>query len=480
MQGEVKLTDFGLAKTLALDGGSNSGLLKGKLAYMAPEQVRGEPVGPAADVFALGAVLYELVSGRRLYPPDIALGDLLMRVNDARFEPLDVVAPGISPAVKALITRCLATSPADRPESGNALASALLGAAEDARLRATALEVADWLLPLANARRLVVERAADGTIVARKPSGSPQPGPVKDAPEPTPNLEATAAAGRPIRTPSPPVPARAAGTADTRAAPPAPGPTALEDTQLAAVPPRRSQTMRLDPADLPAAPSPQPPRGRSTQWLWLTAMVIGVGALAWSFWPPEAPDAPVSSPDLALRASSASLRVALPTSSDVVAAPLPSPMAAPDVTDTHQVDVELTRPVDETTFERRDPEPEVGRVERLTLSVLPESAPGAPPDLERLVRVGPHRDRVAVGGVINRTIQRDGITATFRVDVGRGSAAVNMQARPFVEVRLDGAPLGPTPARFSLRPGRHKVELIRPGLPPVVIPLVLRNGRDPE
>ncbi|MBT9557344.1 MAG: serine/threonine protein kinase, partial [Myxococcales bacterium] len=473
MQGEVKLTDFGLAKTLALDGGSNSGLLKGKLAYMAPEQVRGEPVGPAADIFALGAVLYELVSGRRLYPPDIALGDLLMRVNDARFEPLGAVAPALPEALITLISRCLSTSPQERPESGAALASSLLGAAEDARLRATALELAGWLRPLADARRLVVERKADGTVVARRTPGGDA---ATDSPEPRPVLEATAAAGQPIRSPVPSAPSRASGVEVTVAPPP----MVLEETQLAAVPPRRRQTMRLDPAELPVATLVPPPR-RPVPWLGLSVVVVALLAVIWFLWPKSPPGGVVPPPMTAMAGPTATTPVSALVNDGTETVALPSPADAPDVSSPSDADVALL--ADAPNSARRDAEPEVARLERLTLSVtalVPEVAPETAPDPERRVRIGPYRDRVAVGGVVSRTVTRDGITATFRIDVGRGAAKVSVQAVPFVEVRLDGAVVGPTPAHFTLRSGRHKVALVTSGLPPVIVPMALHGSREPE
>jgi serine/threonine protein kinase len=66
-EGVVKVLDFGLAK-VTQQGGPHTGRLRGKLAYMAPEQLRSEPLDRRADVFALGAVLWELICGQRLHP----------------------------------------------------------------------------------------------------------------------------------------------------------------------------------------------------------------------------------------------------------------------------------------------------------------------------------------------------------------------------------------------------------------------------
>jgi serine/threonine protein kinase len=122
-QGETKLTDFGLAKALAADPGSMSGMMKGKLGYMSPEQVQGAAITPQTDIFGLGAVLYELVSGRRLYPVSEGLAALVARATQARIDPLSTEdAPG---AVCEIIGRCLKKNPAERFSSADELASEL-------------------------------------------------------------------------------------------------------------------------------------------------------------------------------------------------------------------------------------------------------------------------------------------------------------------------------------------------------------------
>jgi serine/threonine-protein kinase len=70
LEGEVKLADFGIARAAGADELTSAGTIKGKLAYMAPEQARGEPVDARADVFGLGVVLWELCAGRRLFARD--------------------------------------------------------------------------------------------------------------------------------------------------------------------------------------------------------------------------------------------------------------------------------------------------------------------------------------------------------------------------------------------------------------------------
>ena len=66
-EGEVKLIDFGIAKAAGKASKTQAGILKGKFGYMSPEQVRGLPLDRRSDIFALGIVLYELLTGERLF-----------------------------------------------------------------------------------------------------------------------------------------------------------------------------------------------------------------------------------------------------------------------------------------------------------------------------------------------------------------------------------------------------------------------------
>src|SRR5207302_2769486 len=65
--GEVKLIDFGIAKSVGKASKTQAGILKGKFGYMSPEQVRGLPLDRRSDIFAVGIVLYELLTGERLF-----------------------------------------------------------------------------------------------------------------------------------------------------------------------------------------------------------------------------------------------------------------------------------------------------------------------------------------------------------------------------------------------------------------------------
>ncbi len=127
--GEVKLVDFGIAKATAHTRVTRSGTIKGKLAYMAPEQVRGEAIDRRADVFSLAVVAYELCTGRRCF---VAPGEfaLINRVAAGRYEAPSSVRPGFPAALEAIIARGLSVAVDDRFESARALQLAIEGFAE--------------------------------------------------------------------------------------------------------------------------------------------------------------------------------------------------------------------------------------------------------------------------------------------------------------------------------------------------------------
>ncbi|ACG71471.1 serine/threonine protein kinase [Anaeromyxobacter sp. K] len=119
--GEVKLMDFGIAKGAEDPSLTRVGMLVGSPSYMAPEVLAGDEGGPAADVWALGVTLYELVCGEK--PFRGANADELFRlVRRGRFRRVRSLAPGCPARVAAAIERCLARTPERRWKSAGALA----------------------------------------------------------------------------------------------------------------------------------------------------------------------------------------------------------------------------------------------------------------------------------------------------------------------------------------------------------------------
>ncbi len=128
VDGVSRITDFGVAKASARLTNTQAGQLKGKLAYMSPEQVKGGTVDRRADVFAAGTVLWEMLAGQRLFKAD-ADAETLFRVVAAEVPPLSPVDPTIPAEVDAVLRRGLSREPKDCFQTAADFADALERAA---------------------------------------------------------------------------------------------------------------------------------------------------------------------------------------------------------------------------------------------------------------------------------------------------------------------------------------------------------------
>jgi len=126
-RGRVRLTDFGLATTMA--SADREGEIAGTPAYMAPEQLAGEPLSVASDLYALGAVLYELFTGERLHKTDRLQDARAGRGASATSVALSTSGSGakLDPMIQRVIERCLEPEPKRRPQSAIVVAAALPG-----------------------------------------------------------------------------------------------------------------------------------------------------------------------------------------------------------------------------------------------------------------------------------------------------------------------------------------------------------------
>ena len=122
-EGAVKLTDFGIAK--ASNRASTAGMLKGKFAYMAPEQARGEPVDSRTDLFALGITLWELLTGARLFDGDSDVA-VLRAVQEREIRSPSAVNRAVDPALAEVVMTALQRDPARRFQNATELERRLL------------------------------------------------------------------------------------------------------------------------------------------------------------------------------------------------------------------------------------------------------------------------------------------------------------------------------------------------------------------
>jgi eukaryotic-like serine/threonine-protein kinase len=124
--GTVKLADFGIAKALHEQSSiTQVGSVLGTAAYLAPEQAHGEPAGPPADLYALGVVTYQLLSGRLPYEAQ-SLTELAFKQQRELPPPLHEVAPGVSPQLAAAVQRAMALEPGDRYAGAEEMRQALV------------------------------------------------------------------------------------------------------------------------------------------------------------------------------------------------------------------------------------------------------------------------------------------------------------------------------------------------------------------
>lgn len=230
------LMDFGLAKEVEDSGLTSVGAIMGTPDYMPPEAAEGRSEGPPTDIYSLGVVLYEALSGRLPFMGKSAISIIRQHI-DSQPPPLEALVPEIKPELAAVIHKCMAKLPSERYADCPALAAALWDLLPDQAL----LDVAEGRLPDTDAMPLehkhfgaaVVSSSAANAFKNRKTG-------------PNAALEKTLL----------PLPTTASAFGATQ--------TGIQKTEL-----------NFEPLD-----ANQPPaRGRSAQWLWALAGFAGVFAL---------------------------------------------------------------------------------------------------------------------------------------------------------------------------------------------------------
>jgi len=158
-EGTVKIADFGIARVIDAPTLTEAGTLLGTAAYISPEQSRGEPVTPATDVYAFGAVLYQMLTGR---PPFEGTDWLEVAAMHATHEPppISSLRPDAPPDLVIVAERALAKQARDRPADGNALVVMLR---EPSR---TAVETETQVLAPRRQRRIGIREVTIGGAFA--------------------------------------------------------------------------------------------------------------------------------------------------------------------------------------------------------------------------------------------------------------------------------------------------------------------------
>lgn len=158
--GTVKVADFGIARALAAVTITQPGTVLGTVQYLSPEQARGAPVGRASDLYALGAVLYEMLTGRVPFEGDTPIAIALKHLHDPPPRPR-AVQPGVPMRLEGIVVKAMAKRPEERYRSAREMATDLDGATTFWRdAVADDLEATRFDLPEETASRLRVGRTA--------------------------------------------------------------------------------------------------------------------------------------------------------------------------------------------------------------------------------------------------------------------------------------------------------------------------------
>jgi serine/threonine-protein kinase len=181
--GVVRVSDFGIAKALGRRTRTDSGVLKGKLGYMSPEQLRFREPDRRSDIFALGVVLFEMVAGRRLYSSSKD-GSAPLRILEEPVPDLGDERPDLPPKLVDLCFRMLAKDRVHRPETARDVAAELDAVTSELVAAEGRLEIGDFV-----SNRFVSEREARGEILNER----------LEHLEPMPTLAASSPEERPSR-----------------------------------------------------------------------------------------------------------------------------------------------------------------------------------------------------------------------------------------------------------------------------------------
>lgn len=172
--GDVKVLDFGIAKAATQMTKTATGELKGKFAYMSPEQVEGRPLDRRSDIFSLGIVLYEAATGRRLFRRKTQM-ETLRAVSAAEVESPLLYRPELPEEIEAIILRCLKHDPAERFQTAKEVQRQLLTFFHRVDGPLPEELIAERMRGLFSDRvlekRLMLQRLRDGSDVTHIPAG---------------------------------------------------------------------------------------------------------------------------------------------------------------------------------------------------------------------------------------------------------------------------------------------------------------------
>jgi serine/threonine-protein kinase len=452
--GTVKVVDFGIAKAANQMHRTRSGIVKGKVAYMPPEQLQNKPLDARTDIFALGVVLYELLSGQKPFDAESEVGMMQAILNEPSV-PITVRRADVPEPVCHILERALAKDRDARYGSCRELQADLerylYTAGEPVGARHIAQLVAQLIPPQDAARKALSQTRPPGSGASAQATPS-APSRTPSLPQTTAQLQDDAAAPT-QRTPAAggPVPAQ-------QLAPPPPvarrgtkrwllAATGLLATAVLSafvwrgfMPTEASAPAKTTPeaaasAPLAAAqpPPPEPPRE----------------AVA----PPAPPPAATSQPAQEAPAAPLAQAPTLVPSAPEPAAPAPATPARPKAKGPSPSRVEGSSP--RASFRVTSKVPGMIRVNGKPAGRTPGEVKGIAPGKVDVEVFDPQ-----AGFSKKQTFDlKAGDNGTLPFDIGKGS--LQIWVRPYATVFVDGKPLGQTPiAPIELFEGRHHIKLV--------------------
>jgi TonB family protein len=171
-EGDIKLCDFGIVKAVSKASKTQMGALKGKLQYMSPEQAWGRQVDARSDIFSLGTLLFEMLTGQRLFTGESEMS-VLDAVREGRIQAPRDLDPRVPLEVNALVLRALARESKDRYQSAGDLQREIDGILVSLKPQPTQRELAQYMQRLFGAEARPAGEAAKALPVAPAPVAAP-------------------------------------------------------------------------------------------------------------------------------------------------------------------------------------------------------------------------------------------------------------------------------------------------------------------
>ena len=183
-EGDIKLCDFGIAKAASKASHTQAGALKGKLQYMSPEQAWGKAIDRRSDIFALGTVLFEMLTSRPLFSGDNEMS-ILEQVREARVQAPSKINEEVTPEIDRIVLKSLTKEPENRYQTAADMARDIDAALFEFKPTPTSADLAIYMHRLSAAVPVLAPAAAPAILP--EPAPAPAPAPPKAAAVATPS-----------------------------------------------------------------------------------------------------------------------------------------------------------------------------------------------------------------------------------------------------------------------------------------------------